>query len=377
MENQEPLSPLQNAVPTKDPKNSKRQAVILMVGGLLLLAMAGGLTLYRYLTTPFINPDQESPATIQQGDTANWKTYRNEEYGFEFKYPQNLDLSEVVVGADSGSKYYYNYVSVTIDTPEDILILKNKTDDSGVSPNLFRLGAFNPINEESSPNCFITAKTITIDSIPVDVCKESAESMGGPNQMYLNFTKNGLTFSAQSGSYYNENIQLVDQILSTFKFISTSTSALSYEELVKSLPPDPGEAGKKTLEGIDSDNDGVRDDIQRYIVLNNPESEKLRAGLFQMAQALQRVIIESSNKTASITNMNAVIRSRVCLRYFVSWEASVANMDELLSEALNTKVRTQAFTEADIHNSGTTGSPVLDRATQRASCDFDPDSLPN
>jgi hypothetical protein len=35
----------------------------------------------------------------------------------------------------------------------------------------------------------------------------------------------------------------------------------------KPVPPDPGEAGKQTLEGIDSDNDGVHDDVQRWIVL--------------------------------------------------------------------------------------------------------------
>ncbi|MDX8380534.1 MAG: hypothetical protein R8M14_00305 [Ghiorsea sp.] len=33
------------------------------------------------------------------------------------------------------------------------------------------------------------------------------------------------------------------------------------------LPPDPGAAGRGTLAGIDSDNDGVRDDVQRWIAL--------------------------------------------------------------------------------------------------------------
>lgn len=32
------------------------------------------------------------------------------------------------------------------------------------------------------------------------------------------------------------------------------------------VPPDPGDAGKQTLAGIDSDYDGVRDDVQRYLV---------------------------------------------------------------------------------------------------------------
>ncbi len=31
------------------------------------------------------------------------------------------------------------------------------------------------------------------------------------------------------------------------------------------LPPDPGEAGKATIDGIDADKDGMRDDVQRWI----------------------------------------------------------------------------------------------------------------
>ena len=33
------------------------------------------------------------------------------------------------------------------------------------------------------------------------------------------------------------------------------------------IPPDPGRReGNRTLLGVDSDNDGVRDDVQRYIL---------------------------------------------------------------------------------------------------------------
>jgi hypothetical protein len=34
------------------------------------------------------------------------------------------------------------------------------------------------------------------------------------------------------------------------------------------LPPDPGQAGKLTIDGIDADKDGLRDDVQRWIAEN-------------------------------------------------------------------------------------------------------------
>jgi hypothetical protein len=36
-----------------------------------------------------------------------------------------------------------------------------------------------------------------------------------------------------------------------------------------SLPPDPGEAGLAILAGIDSDEDGVRDDVQRLLAVSS------------------------------------------------------------------------------------------------------------
>ncbi|MGH8488103.1 MAG: hypothetical protein ACREXS_04330 [Gammaproteobacteria bacterium] len=68
------------------------------------------------------------------------------------------------------------------------------------------------------------------------------------------------------------------------------------------MPPDPGEAGKAALEGIDSDGDGVRDDIQRYIALNFPDSAKTRAALTQQAKTFQSMLIGANDKSASMRN---------------------------------------------------------------------------
>ena len=53
------------------------------------------------------------------------------------------------------------------------------------------------------------------------------------------------------------------------------------------LPPDPGEAGKLTIDGIDADKDGVRDDVQRCIAENWGHSERAVAGLTIVAKIAQ------------------------------------------------------------------------------------------
>jgi hypothetical protein len=64
-------------------------------------------------------------------------------------------------------------------------------------------------------------------------------------------------------------------------------------DLYPDLPPDPGEAGKVTLEGIDSNNDGVRDDLEIaiYEYASKTEEENLRKAMRQDAKARQLAII--------------------------------------------------------------------------------------
>jgi hypothetical protein len=66
------------------------------------------------------------------------------------------------------------------------------------------------------------------------------------------------------------------------------------------LPPDPGAAGKRTVLGIDSDGDGVRDDIQIQVTRLIPNDPYARAGAmfwFAMQQELFRVYLENPNES--------------------------------------------------------------------------------
>ena len=57
------------------------------------------------------------------------------------------------------------------------------------------------------------------------------------------------------------------------------------------IPPDPGrKATNGTLLGVDSDSDGVRDDVQRYIMALDVDHPFFKRGLLQYAAAYQEMM---------------------------------------------------------------------------------------
>jgi hypothetical protein len=139
------------------------------------------------------------------------------------------------------------------------------------------------------------------------------------------------------------------------------------------LPPDPGEAGRATLEGIDSDGDGLRDDIQRYIALTYPGSQKTRAALRQAAIALQKIILGSPNEESALRNTELEARASECIWYIHPNEGhKIDNM--LMAEFLNTVERSRAYLMYDSKLGGHVfGGKDIDE--YRSSCTFDPDMM--
>jgi len=154
---------------------------------------------------------------------------------------------------------------------------------------------------------------------------------------------------------------------------STTTSTTE----IPGLPPDPGEAGKATLAGIDSDHDGVRDDIQRYIAITYPNSAKTRAALTQGAKVMQDELLDANNKEKSILHAEESDRVQSCLWYvFGSVAAYGKVLDELQPIILNTDARNKAYFTYDDQLGGQVFSavPYDQRAT---ACNFDVTALPN
>lgn len=143
------------------------------------------------------------------------------------------------------------------------------------------------------------------------------------------------------------------------------------------LPPDPGPAGDETLEGVDVNANGVRDDIERWIGLNYRDSEKTRQALTQAYYPLQNFMIHArqGDRDAVYNDMTALQRAGECLDYIRSVDAHIL-IEDLKSQVVNTSDRVYAYRDSSrLLGGGSFPSAPFSKWNQ--SCTFDPDALAN
>ena len=123
------------------------------------------------------------------------------------------------------------------------------------------------------------------------------------------------------------------------------------EDLGDELPPDPGEEGKHALMGIDSDDDGLRDDIQRYIYQTYPGQPNVRSALRQYALSLQKTV--DPNRVAGTGRVLADEKGLAmeCVNYFMRDEIYDVTQ-RLKAEVINTYERTKKYLAYDKELSG-------------------------
>lgn len=71
----------------------------------------------------------------------------------------------------------------------------------------------------------------------------------------------------------------------------------------KNLPQDPGEQANKTVEGVDVNKNGIRDDVEIAIFKAYPDSAKTRAVLLQYALALQMEAVQPIINKETVTEV--------------------------------------------------------------------------
>lgn len=134
------------------------------------------------------------------------------------------------------------------------------------------------------------------------------------------------------------------------------------------LPPDPGPAGMATLAGIDSNNNAVRDDLERYIALTYPAASDAdtRAALTQYTKVAQGAILDANDPVASQPHAQKLIDGVECLLFRRPDDARKLFL-ELQARILNTMDRSKAYLMAQVQIQGV-AVPVRDPDDLGAAC---------
>ncbi|QXE85546.1 hypothetical protein KP003_14290 [Geomonas nitrogeniifigens] len=156
-------------------------------------------------------------------------------------------------------------------------------------------------------------------------------------------------------------------------FLSTALVALSACSSGggNSSSPSPSQE-TATVAGVDTNRDGVRDDIERHISTAHPDSAKTRSALKQYAKGVQASFVNVSTASQATAQESQLLRAGACVAAATGSAAAMAEIDALMA---NTPDRIKAREEYERHLEGKVFTiPSGDPATL---CDVDPASLPN
>jgi hypothetical protein len=110
------------------------------------------------------------------------------------------------------------------------------------------------------------------------------------------------------------------------------------------LPPDPGVAGEATIEGIDTNGNGIRDDLEIAIYNAYPDNAGAANILTRMAGFYQSILLDNLNKTGVLDSFGYLAALSPCL---VSAGGSTSAINETLRpQVLNTYDRSIAYITA-------------------------------
>jgi len=153
---------------------------------------------YQKITEPVTSPidissEPVSTPTPTVDETANWKTYRNEEYGFEFEYPGDWTLQEI--------------------SNPDLPYIVHKIILQGISVEIYKQFSVKKVPEDK----IITSEQIMINGIEGTYNRHNAD---GPYQEVI--------VPYQSKTYRlildtESDEQVFDHILSTFRFTNENS----------------------------------------------------------------------------------------------------------------------------------------------------------
>jgi hypothetical protein len=165
-----------------------------------------------------------------------------------------------------------------------------------------------------------------------------------------------LTFSAPAGAQFGTYDGTIHVRAGSKTLPATLKTSVTFAAIP--LPPDPGDAGKATLAGIDSDGDGVRDDVERVIGLMDVSTEQ-RSVLFGVVKTMQQGITTSSSGAAAVQVIKNEIVGRRCLGFLMG-DQERPTMAIISAALFNTRERLLAYSAVDAQFGGQTTDDLPD-----------------
>ena len=204
-------------------KNMSKTSIIVLVVAVIALA---GVVVWQGLVQPKPSsalPETNQPAVNQeqqnQDETAGWKTYRNEEYGFEIKYPPDWQFVEYPAINSVG--FGKNPVPEGSSGENDFGIIVYK--DPISIPDIINQSMKKYLVDTSQSNGIIDGeKSFIIEGRLTGLSDGPAEKLEGNTIIGVFSTKKGTTyrFNGSLGNPFDSNKKMIfDKVLSTFKFL--------------------------------------------------------------------------------------------------------------------------------------------------------------
>jgi len=204
----------------------------LSIAIVIICFVATSVAVYWIKTEPEEQTKSNVNISKANNDTANWKTFQSIDFGIQFKFPNDWEISSLTGSGNGVFKRSITQTYPDLDLPLDALINMREIDNvNAESLQRIFIDEYNNClkEEEESPgmgcpgyediskweklnivgkNAWRSGKRSTAESLPTD-------------SVYIELNGKYLEIDAV---YYNENYSnqlslIFDQILSTFKFI--------------------------------------------------------------------------------------------------------------------------------------------------------------